>query len=48
MTGSGNGRAGFSFDDFHFNGPEAPVPATLALLGLGLIAMGWMRRRSAT
>jgi hypothetical protein len=48
IAGSGTGRAGFSFDDIHFTGEAAavPAPATTALLALGLLGAGFRARRT--
>jgi hypothetical protein len=48
LAGSGSWRGGFSFDDFHFETDVAesvPKPATMLLLGFGLIGLAGFRRR---
>ena len=55
ISGSGTDRPGISIDDFSLDGVVSgipgtggttmPEPGTLALFGLGLLGLGWMRRR---
>jgi len=48
IQGSGSGHAGLSFDDFHLNGPPAPVsePSSSLMLAIGLLGIvGTAKRR---
>lgn len=47
LSGSFNALVGYSYDDFHFTGPEpVPVPAAAWLFGSGLLGLsGLMRAR---
>ncbi len=51
ISGSGNSRAGFSLDDFHFTGEQilvTPIPAAFWLFGSALIGLvGFSRRKMA-
>jgi len=48
LSGSGTGKVGFSYDDFHFTPVAAvPVPAAVWLFGSGLVGlMGVIRRKA--
>lgn len=53
ITGSGTGRAGFSFDDFQVFGeasaPAVPEPTSMALFGVTALGMGvGVRRRGGS
>ncbi len=47
LTGSGTWIAGLNFDDFHFVAEPVPEPATLLLVGSGLLGLVARRRRAA-
>lgn len=48
VAGTFGDEGGFGMDSIHLRSSEAvPAPKTIALFGLGLLGLGWLRRRRA-